>query len=73
MLHQLKVGLNPGPLPRASAAYQVLAGDLNPTIACQYLSHAPIACEHPHQAVDVLDRSLKSQVEAYASASETRQ
>jgi hypothetical protein len=27
VLHQLKVGLNPGPLARASAAYQMLAGD----------------------------------------------
>jgi hypothetical protein len=73
VLHQLKVGLNPGPLPRASAAYQMLTGDLNATIVCQYMSHAPIAFEHPHQAVDALDRSLKSQVEAYASTSETRQ
>jgi hypothetical protein len=51
----------------------MLAGDLHASIACQYMSHAPIAFEDPHQAADALDRSLKSQVEAYASTSEIRQ
>jgi hypothetical protein len=73
IVQQLGVGLNPGPLPRVSPAYQVLAGDLNATIACLYMSRAPIEFKYPYDAPAAVDRSLTGQVEAYLSSPEKQQ
>jgi hypothetical protein len=66
--HELSVGLNPGPLPRASAVHQAIAGDWSASLVTQYLYRQPIDVEHAHKVVEALHRLLKSQIEAYESA-----